>query len=435
VAELGTDAVAGSPGALLALVREGRAQTRADLANLTGLARSTVAARVEALLARGLLQGAGEAPSTGGRPPAVLGFNSTAWVVGVTASVLGTFTGAEEHYAYVFSALPVKLQGSDGHDGLYAGGAAPAELSGGAGDDNLGGGSGNDTLDGGDGNDRLSDGTGVDLLTGGSGTDSFYGDGAGGCCFDEPGAPAPTATGTADVYDGGEGGDTFENVEVGDTVRGGAGRDLVALYSEAPVTVSLGPGGYEAEKADVQTAKGATVRGDDRLNEIVTGEGNDVIDPGSSFDTVQSGNGDDAVTTRDGFPDQVDCGDGKDTVVADQQDEVDANCEAVDRTAVAPAPATGAAPAPAALIAPADLKLTLRKRGRSTVVRGRLLLPAGAAASLCRGGGITLQAGRKRVGTTLDAKCAFTVKLKGRVKRGKLRAFFAGTPALAPLTR
>ena len=73
--------MAGSPGALLSLVREGRAQTRADLANLTGLARSTVAARVDALLARGLLQGAGEAPSTGGRPPSVLGFNSAAWVV------------------------------------------------------------------------------------------------------------------------------------------------------------------------------------------------------------------------------------------------------------------------------------------------------------------------------------------------------------------
>ena len=71
----------GSPGALLALVREGRAQTRADLAALTGLARSTVAARVDALMARGLLEDAGEAPSTGGRPPAVLGFNGASWVV------------------------------------------------------------------------------------------------------------------------------------------------------------------------------------------------------------------------------------------------------------------------------------------------------------------------------------------------------------------
>ena len=71
----------GSPGALLALIREGRARTRADLAGLTGLARSTVSVRVDALLARRLVVEAGEGPSTGGRPPVVLAFNSGAWVI------------------------------------------------------------------------------------------------------------------------------------------------------------------------------------------------------------------------------------------------------------------------------------------------------------------------------------------------------------------
>lgn len=48
---------------------------------MTGLARSTVAQRVDALLERRLVVEAGEDPSTGGRPPVVLAFNSSAWVI------------------------------------------------------------------------------------------------------------------------------------------------------------------------------------------------------------------------------------------------------------------------------------------------------------------------------------------------------------------
>ena len=55
--------------------------TRAELARQTGLARSTVAQRVEALLAGGLLLEAGGSPSTGGRPPTVLALNHRAGVV------------------------------------------------------------------------------------------------------------------------------------------------------------------------------------------------------------------------------------------------------------------------------------------------------------------------------------------------------------------
>jgi predicted NBD/HSP70 family sugar kinase len=48
---------------------------------LTGLARSTVGARVDALLASGLLAPSGEAASTGGRPPTRFAFNPEARVV------------------------------------------------------------------------------------------------------------------------------------------------------------------------------------------------------------------------------------------------------------------------------------------------------------------------------------------------------------------
>lgn len=73
--------VATGAGALLQLMRDGQPRTRAELIQLTGLARSTVTARVDALLAAGLLTAAGEQRSTGGRPPTRLAFNPEAGVV------------------------------------------------------------------------------------------------------------------------------------------------------------------------------------------------------------------------------------------------------------------------------------------------------------------------------------------------------------------
>ena len=70
-----------SAGALLGLIRDDVAVTRADLARATGLARSTVAQRVEALLRQDLVYEAGGSTSTGGRPPTVLAFNHGAGVV------------------------------------------------------------------------------------------------------------------------------------------------------------------------------------------------------------------------------------------------------------------------------------------------------------------------------------------------------------------
>jgi predicted NBD/HSP70 family sugar kinase len=69
------------PGALLRLIRDGSAATRAELARTTGLARSTVAQRVETLITANLVYEAGGTASTGGRPPTVLAFNHEAGVV------------------------------------------------------------------------------------------------------------------------------------------------------------------------------------------------------------------------------------------------------------------------------------------------------------------------------------------------------------------
>lgn len=69
------------PGDLFQLLRDGRLYTRSDLAARTGLARSTVATKVGQLLDSGLVALAGEASSTGGRPPATFAFNPAARVV------------------------------------------------------------------------------------------------------------------------------------------------------------------------------------------------------------------------------------------------------------------------------------------------------------------------------------------------------------------
>ena len=57
---------------LFELLRDGRPWTRAQLAEATGLARSTIAARIDVLMRLGLVAPYGGARSTGGRPPAAV---------------------------------------------------------------------------------------------------------------------------------------------------------------------------------------------------------------------------------------------------------------------------------------------------------------------------------------------------------------------------
>src|SRR5919112_1663967 len=72
----------GSIGGVLRLIREGRALTRTDVMEVTGLSRSTVMQRLGVLLEAGLLIEQPEAgPSSGGRRPAALSFNERVGVV------------------------------------------------------------------------------------------------------------------------------------------------------------------------------------------------------------------------------------------------------------------------------------------------------------------------------------------------------------------
>jgi predicted NBD/HSP70 family sugar kinase len=68
-------------GELFQLFRDGSPRTRASLVSETGQSRSTVAARIDALTAVGLLAPAGEASSTGGRPPSTFAFAPSSRIV------------------------------------------------------------------------------------------------------------------------------------------------------------------------------------------------------------------------------------------------------------------------------------------------------------------------------------------------------------------
>src|SRR5690606_32336373 len=68
-------------GELFQLLRDGVPRTRAELAKKSGLARSTVAARVDELMRLGLIAPVADAASTGGRPPSQFALNPAAKVV------------------------------------------------------------------------------------------------------------------------------------------------------------------------------------------------------------------------------------------------------------------------------------------------------------------------------------------------------------------
>lgn len=63
---------------VLEAVRRGRAHSRSEIAQRTGLGRAVVAQRVSELLERGMLSESSVGPSTGGRPPRHLEFSASA---------------------------------------------------------------------------------------------------------------------------------------------------------------------------------------------------------------------------------------------------------------------------------------------------------------------------------------------------------------------
>ena len=119
-------------GAMLRLIRDGRARTHAELVELTGLSRSTVAQRVDSLLTRQLVVPAEPGASRGGRPPRTFAFNRDAGVVlaadlGATHSRVAVTDLAGDVLAETREDIPI-AQGPGGRARLARAGARrPAE--------------------------------------------------------------------------------------------------------------------------------------------------------------------------------------------------------------------------------------------------------------------------------------------------------------------
>ncbi|MFI9627366.1 ROK family protein [Streptomyces sp. NPDC052042] len=69
------------PGHILELITTGRAQTRSGIARITGLSRSTVSQRLDALLEAGLVWEGGTSASSRGRPSRALHLNAAAGII------------------------------------------------------------------------------------------------------------------------------------------------------------------------------------------------------------------------------------------------------------------------------------------------------------------------------------------------------------------
>ena len=161
------------------------------------------------------------------------------------------------------------LTGGTGNDQL-TGDAGPNRLRGGIGADTLSGGDGSDTLEGGDGADTLDGGNAGDTVSGGDGADTLDGGNA------------------ADTVNGDNGADTVRGgADPGDTLAGGADRDLVTYDGEtAAVVVDLG--GLVPVPAPTDATTG--------FEDVVGGSGDDTITGDAAANSLNGGPGIDTVT-------------------------------------------------------------------------------------------------------------------------------------------
>ena len=108
-------------GELFDLLRDGRPWTRAQLAEATGLARSTITARIDTLMRLGLVAPFGGARSTGGRPPALFALNPTAkLVVGVDVGATHARAALTDLNGSILGEVDAQIAVADGPEAVLA---------------------------------------------------------------------------------------------------------------------------------------------------------------------------------------------------------------------------------------------------------------------------------------------------------------------------
>jgi len=197
-----------------------------------------------------------------------------------------------------------QINGNGGNDRIFGRGG-PDQLRGGPGNDRIFGGRGDDFISG-DANDA-GDRTSFDFLSGNAGNDTINGGDS------------------ADRIYGGSGNDTNNGENGNDRMAGGTGDDT-----------QNGGSGNDLIFANLGQDTTFGGEGNDRLWAMAFA---DVAQPG--IDTLHGEGGGDSFYTRDGEPDRIDCGPGKDNARLDTVDViVDAtpanpkgSCETVSRAA------------------------------------------------------------------------------------------------------
>lgn len=115
VSEINVSNFGFSSGRLLQLFRDGQPHTKAEMAEITGLARSTISLRLDPLIELGLITPATSATSTGGRPSARLLLNEESYVVaGVDFGATHAVASLADLSGKILVSIDTKRQISDG---------------------------------------------------------------------------------------------------------------------------------------------------------------------------------------------------------------------------------------------------------------------------------------------------------------------------------
>jgi Ca2+-binding RTX toxin-like protein len=229
------------------------------------------------------------------------------------------------------------LLGGDGND-LLGGGSYDDRLDGGPGDDTLNGGSGNDRVEGGVGADRADGGTGDDsihgsdgndYLDGGPGDDHVFGEAGDDQIVDStfgndrrlyggPGNDVIKGGRGSDLIKGGDGNDQLFGESGTENVTGGDGDDL--LDGGAARDILAGNNGSDVVQGDsgddtLEGGNGADqVDGGSGSDELFGDSGDDLVVGGPGPDVIDGDSGDDTIRAADDSRDEIDCGEGNDTV-------------------------------------------------------------------------------------------------------------------------
>lgn len=115
-----SDSLGDSPDVdLFQILRDGRPRTRSELATITGLARSTVAMRVDSLVKLGLVTPVGDAVSTGGRPSSQFALNTAGHVVlGVDIGASHTHLAVTNLAGEILEHARIDMPVADGPDAV-----------------------------------------------------------------------------------------------------------------------------------------------------------------------------------------------------------------------------------------------------------------------------------------------------------------------------